>query len=73
MKVVKKNGESVLLGRPRLDVEKSNTEDFVLIVKKKSRGSSEEIAGQEVQDIVYKFSQKDSTLYFDPYYTLKDA
>jgi len=73
MKVVKKNGESVLLGRPRLDVEKSNTGDFVLIVKKKARGSSEEVAGQEVHDIVYNFSQKDSTLYFDPYYTLKDG
>lgn len=73
MKVVKKDGESMLLGRPRLDVEKSNTGDFVLIVRKKARGSSEEVAGQEVQDIVYNFSQKDSTLYFDPFYTLKDG
>ncbi|PTN09067.1 PspC domain-containing protein [Mangrovibacterium marinum] len=72
MKVVKKDGESVLLGRPHLDVERSNTTDFVLVVKKKSRGASEEVAGKEVQDIVYNFNQKDSTLYFDPYYILKN-
>jgi phage shock protein PspC (stress-responsive transcriptional regulator) len=73
MKVVKKDGESVLLGRPRLDVEKSNTGDFVLIVRKKSRGATEAIAGQQVQDIVYNFSQQDSTLSFDPYYTLNEG
>ena len=71
MKVVEQNGEPVLLGRPRLDIEKSNTGDFVLIIRKKSRGGSEEDANAQVREIVYNFSQKDSTLYFDPYYTLK--
>lgn len=73
MKVVEENGESMLLGRPRFDVEKSNTDDFVLIVRKKSRGGSEEEAGQKVKEIIYNFNQKDSTLYFDPYYTLQEG
>jgi len=73
MKVVDANGEAMLLGRPRFDVEKSNTDDFVLIVRKKSRGGSVEEAGQKVQEIVYNFNQKDSTLYFDPYYTLLEG
>jgi len=73
MKLVEKDGEAMLLGRPRFDVEKSNTDDFVLIVRKKSRGGSEEEAGQKVQEIVYNFNQKDSTLYFDPYYTLLEG
>lgn len=72
MKLVQKDGEAMLLGRPRFDVEKSNTDDFVLIIRKKSRGGSEEEAGRKVQDIVYNFNQKDSTLYFDPYYILKN-
>ncbi len=73
MKVISENGESILLGRPRLDIEKSNTDEFVILIRKKSRGGSQEAAKENVDDIVYNYSQKDSTVYFDPYYTLKDG
>ncbi|WP_163710763.1 PspC domain-containing protein [Mangrovibacterium lignilyticum] len=73
MKMVEQDGEAILLGRPRFDVEKSNNDDFVLVIRKKSRGGSEEEAGQKVQEIVYNFSQSDSTLNFDPYYTLQEG
>lgn len=70
MKVISENGEPILLGNPRMDVEKSNNNDFVILIRKKSRGSSQETANQHVEDIVYNFTQKDSVIYFDPYYTL---
>jgi len=73
MRMVKGDDGPVLLGRPRLDVERSNTDEFVLIIRKKSRGQTEEEAGQMVQDIQYNFNQKDSTLYFDPYYNLQES
>ncbi|WP_372774807.1 PspC domain-containing protein [Mangrovibacterium sp.] len=73
MKVVDVNGEPVLFGRPRFDVEKSNTGEFVMIIRKQSRGGDEEEANQSVQEIEYNFNLKDSTLMFDPYYTLKDS
>ena len=43
-KVASINGDEVLLGQPRLDVENSSTENFVITVKKSSRGSSREAA-----------------------------
>ncbi|MFV0376306.1 MAG: PspC domain-containing protein [Mangrovibacterium sp.] len=73
MKVVEKDGEPALLGRPRLDVEKSANNEFVLVIRKKSRGANDEEANQKVQEIVYNFVQKDSALYFDPYYALKEG
>lgn len=73
MKVVSEDGKTVLLGSPRLDVESSNTDDFVILMRKKSRGSSQEVAKAYVEEIVYNFSVSDSTVYFDPYYRLKEG
>ncbi|WP_159519840.1 PspC domain-containing protein [Sunxiuqinia indica] len=73
MKVITENGETTLLGRPRLDVERSNTDDFVILVRKKSRGASSEEAKDNVQEIVYQYQLNDSTIYFDPYYRLADG
>lgn len=73
MKVVSENGETVLLGSPRLDVEESSTDDFVILVRKKARGSSAEDAKKNVEEIVYQFQVNDSTVYFDPYYKLDEG
>lgn len=73
MKVVEKDGEPVLLGRPRLDVEKSTNNEFMLVIRKQSRGADDDEANQKVQEIVYNFAQTDSTLYLDPYYSLKEG
>lgn len=73
MKVVSVNGQSILLGSPRLDVEKSNSDDFVILIRRKSRGESSEAAKEHVDDIVYNFTQKDSVVFFDPYYTLGEG
>ena len=73
MKVITEDGESILLGSPRLDIEKSNTDEFVVMIRKKSRGSSEENANEHVEDIIYNFTQQDSVIYFDPYYTVGDS
>ncbi|WP_299584763.1 hypothetical protein, partial [uncultured Sunxiuqinia sp.] len=62
MKVVSEDGKSILLGNPRLDVERSNTDDFVILIRKKSRGSSAEEANENVQEIVYQYTVQDSTV-----------
>ncbi|MEL7585135.1 MAG: PspC domain-containing protein [Prolixibacteraceae bacterium] len=72
MRVISDNGELKLLGEPRLDIEESNTDEFVILIRKKSRGSSLETAKSNVEDIEYSFSQKDSVIRFNPYYTIKD-
>ncbi len=66
------DGESILYGVPQLDVVKSNTDDFVILLRKRSRGKNDEIAKEHVEKIEYNFSQNDSTIYFDPVFTVGD-
>ena len=72
MKVVVVDGEDVLLGEPRLDIEKSGNEDYLILVRKISRGKSNESAKESIEDIVYRYKLKDSTVYFDPYFYLEN-
>eukprot|EP00825_Cyclidium_porcatum_P010551 TRINITY_DN15400_c0_g1_i1.p2 TRINITY_DN15400_c0_g1~~TRINITY_DN15400_c0_g1_i1.p2 ORF type:complete len:178 (-),score=19.80 TRINITY_DN15400_c0_g1_i1:121-654(-) len=51
---------------------KSSTNEYLLLIKKQSRGSSTVDAQKNVEEIEYNFTLKDSTLRFDPYYMLKD-
>ncbi|HAH25527.1 MAG TPA: hypothetical protein DCL77_17515 [Prolixibacteraceae bacterium] len=72
MKVAEVNGKEKLLGHPYFTIEKSTTGEFLLQIKKRSRGSNTEDALKNVEQITYNFAQKDSTLQLDPYYMLKD-
>jgi len=72
MKIATVNGTEKLLGHPRFTIEKSSTDEYLLLIKKHSRGSSTENAQKNVEEITYNFAQKDSTLHFDPYYLLKE-
>jgi phage shock protein PspC (stress-responsive transcriptional regulator) len=72
MKIAVVNGKEKMLGHPQFTIEKSSTGEYLLLVKKRARGSSTEDAQKNVEQIEYNFSQKDSTLRFDPYYFLKD-
>lgn len=60
------DGKERLIGEPRLDIEKANTDNFSIVIKKRARGSSNENAKQNIEEISYKYSLKDSTLTFDP-------
>lgn len=72
MKIAVVNGKEKILGHPRFTVEKSSSGEYLLLIKKRARGRSTEDAQKNVEQIEYNFSQKDSTLKFDPYYFLKD-
>ena len=72
MKIATVNGKDKLLGHPRFTIEKSNSGEYLLLIKKQSRGSSTADAQKNVEEIEYNFIQKDSTLQFDPYYMLKE-
>ncbi len=73
MKIAMVNGDEKLLGHPRFTIEKSSTSEYLLLIKKQSRGSSTEDAQKNVEEIEYNFAVKDSTLTLDPYYFLKDG
>jgi hypothetical protein len=72
MKIALVNGKEKMLGHPRFTIDKSSTGECLLLIKKRSRGSSNLDAQKNVEQIEYNFSQKDSTLILDPYYFLKD-
>jgi phage shock protein PspC (stress-responsive transcriptional regulator) len=72
MKIAIVNGKDKMLGHPRFTIEKSSSGEYLLLIKKRARGNSTEDAQSNVEQIEYNFSQKDSTLKFDPYYFLKD-
>ncbi|MBT3385510.1 MAG: PspC domain-containing protein [Prolixibacteraceae bacterium] len=71
-KVVVVDGEEVMLGQPRLDVEKSSSEDFVITIKNSSRGRTREDAKESTDYIAYHYSIDDSTLSFDPFFILEE-
>jgi hypothetical protein len=72
MKIAIVNGKEKMLGHPRFTIEKSSSGEYLLLIKKRSRGSSTDDAQQNVEQIEYNFNQKDSTLKFDSYYFLKE-
>jgi phage shock protein PspC (stress-responsive transcriptional regulator) len=67
-KMVTADGKDILLGEPRLDIEKSSTHDCVIVVKKQSRGRTRDQANDYIQKITYHYSITDSTLVLDPWF-----
>ena len=67
-KVVQVDGDNVMLGQPRFDIEKSNTDDIVLVFRKRSRGKDQSDANQTIQEIIYNYQVNDSLIVFDPWF-----
>jgi len=67
-KVIQVDGKNILLGKPRFDIEKSNTDDIVLVFRKKSRGKTQADANEKIQEIIYNYQVNDSLLIFDPWF-----
>ncbi|HKI90604.1 MAG TPA: PspC domain-containing protein [Draconibacterium sp.] len=72
-KVVVVNGDEVMLGQPRLDIEKSGNDNFSILIKKSSRGRNRENAKESAQDVIYNYQLSDSTLLFDPYFIIEEG
>ncbi len=71
-KIVMVDGEEVMLGQPTLDIERSGSDEFAILVKKAARGRTRENAKTASEEIIYHYQLKDSTLTFDPYFILED-
>lgn len=67
-RVVTVDGKNIMLGQPRFDIEKSNTDDIVLVFRKKSRGKDQGDANRNIQDIIYNYQVKDSLIVFDRWF-----
>ncbi|NQU85906.1 MAG: PspC domain-containing protein [Mariniphaga sp.] len=71
-KVVLIDGEERLVGETSLDIEKSSTDNFIVVIKKRSRGKSNSDAKDNIQDIIYSYTLNDSTIFFDPYFLISE-
>jgi phage shock protein PspC (stress-responsive transcriptional regulator) len=65
------NKDNIHLGYPELDIRRSETDKFQVILYKESRGPSARSAYNKAENIRYNIDQKDSLLVFSSYYTIK--
>lgn len=65
------NGQTLLLGEPDLNFEKSETGNFEILLKRKSRGKDKQSAYDNVNNITYEWNFRDSVLYLDKYFMIK--
>ncbi len=73
LRVMQVRGEKVMLGSPQLDIEKAGGDEFVVTLRKTSKGRTREVARDNADDLEYDFQLKDSVLLFDPYFFLKEG
>ncbi len=73
LRVMHARGERILLGSPRLDIEKSGNDEFSVSIRKTSRGRTRESARDHASGLEYKYELKDSVLVFDPYFFLEQG
>ena len=64
------NGKQVLTGRPHLNLEATDGTEFSVIIKRKARGKNKSDIQNNLNQIQYDVSSKDSTLVLNPYFTL---
>lgn len=60
------------VGIPRLRFIKSDSDSFQLTVYKSSRGIDHRMAKSSADEIIYNYSQEDSTLILDPYFRVPE-
>ena len=70
VKIIVKDDEKLVLGEPTLDIEISDSGNYEIIMKKKSRGRNHGDAVENAEEIKYSWKQVDSLLIFDEYFTL---
>jgi len=72
LRIASVNGKQFLLNEPQLEVEKSETNEFSIVIKSKARGRDLDIAQTNARNINYKFTQQDSLLTFQPWFMLPE-
>ncbi len=68
--IAKVNGKSFITGRPSITIEKSDKEYPVIELVRRARGGTNISAELNAKSIKYNYTLKDSTIFFDSYFTL---
>ncbi len=67
---IKVIGDRIYLGNPELDIEKSKTDEFQLIVYKESRGRNRGDALENARKIEYDYMELGNLISFSPFYSI---
>ena len=70
VKIIVKDDKKLVLGEPTLDIEKSTSGNYEIIMRKTSRGRTHGDAVDNAEEIKYSWKQMDSLLIFNAYFTL---
>ncbi len=68
--IINKDENKVRLSYPALDIVKSETDSFQLVVVKSASGYDKKEAAYRAKNIEYSITQKDSTISFDSFYDI---
>jgi phage shock protein PspC (stress-responsive transcriptional regulator) len=72
LRIASVNGKQILLNKPRVNIVKSETNDFSLVIKSKARGYDIDKAQSNAREITYKYALQDSMLTFQPWFMLPE-
>jgi hypothetical protein len=70
MRIANMNDKEFLVGKPKLQIEKSENNGWEMVIKSKARGTDMETARNSAREILYNVDQKDSLLTFQPWYVI---
>jgi len=72
MTLVRKDGQYSFFMHPQMNIEKSETNNIEIEMTREAKGIDRKNSNDNAGNIEYNFTQKDSLLIFDPYFTLKN-
>jgi phage shock protein PspC (stress-responsive transcriptional regulator) len=67
---IKVMDDRIYLGNPELDIEKSKTDEFQLIIYKQSRGRDRQAARENIETMEYDFIGVGNLISFAPYFSI---
>ena len=70
MRIATMNDKPFLIGNPEMTIQKSEGNNWGLLIKSKARGNDPETAQKNAREILYNVDQKDSLLTFQPWYVV---
>jgi len=66
------NGKDVVFATPRITIEKSKSNQFEMVLKRRSRGEDKNEAVRFAKNILYNYKQTDSLITFDRFFHLPE-
>ncbi len=71
--IANNNGKPMIMGKPSFFIGKSTSDNFELLILKRSRGATSLLARRSANDVNILFELQDNSLMVDPFFTLSQG